>query len=194
MPPSLVPAPAPNAADLQPASGIIFGCTSSTYDECHALSMVGLPRKYLPLVRSIRRGYTLIFLFNFSDRHLHGAYVATSDGQENLSVGAWRGTAAAPKQTAPGGGSGGGLGGNLDLESLTDDDDGSPFPAQCTFDIVEEFAPVPESEFRHILEYTERQRFKFKLSRWQCRDLLEAMCAYDAKMRAKRLLDELKLT
>ena len=88
---------------------------------------------------------------------------------------------------------GGGLGGNLDLESLTDDDDGSPFPAQCTFDIVEEFAPVPESEFRHILEYTERQRFKFKLSRWQCRDLLEAMCAYDAKMRAKRLLDELKL-
>ena len=29
-----------------------------------------------------------------------------------------------------------------------DDGDGSPFPAQCTFDIVEEFAPVPEAEFR----------------------------------------------
>lgn len=74
-----------------------------------------------------------------------------------------------------------------------EDVDGSPFPAQCTFDIVEEFAPVPEAEFRHILEYTERQRFKFKLSRWQCRDLLETMCSYDAKQRARRLYEELAL-
>ena len=116
------------------AAGIIFGCTSLTYDECHvrhrqpnnsplrtdawpspaemealrallhgtlmasawpcglppvwwhshdlcfptwwqALSMVGLPRKYLPLVRSIVAGHTLIFLFNFTDRMLHGVYV-----------------------------------------------------------------------------------------------------------------------
>jgi len=75
-----------------------------------------------------------------------------------------------------------------------DDGDGSPFPAQCTYAIVEEFAPVPESEFRHILEYTERQRFKFKLSRWQCRDLLETMCTYDAKLRSRRLLTELALS
>lgn len=72
--------------------------------------------------------------------------------------------------------------------------DGSPFPAQCTFEIVEEFAPVPEAEFRHVLEYTERQRFKFKLSRWQCRDLLEIMCQYDAKQRARRLFEELSLS
>ena len=45
----------------------------------HALSMVGLPRKYLPLVKSIVAGHTLIFLFNFSDRQLHGVYLATSD-------------------------------------------------------------------------------------------------------------------
>ncbi|KAL3915590.1 MAG: hypothetical protein SGPRY_007163 [Prymnesium sp.] len=69
-------------------------------------------------------------------------------------------------------------------------DEGSPTVArcsQCTFEVVEEFAPVPESEFRHILEYTERQRFKFKLSHWQCRDLLETMCRHDAKLRAKRI-------
>lgn len=30
--------------------------------------MVGLPRKYLPLVESIVGGFTLVFLFNFSDR------------------------------------------------------------------------------------------------------------------------------
>ena len=35
-------------------------------------------------------------------------------------------------------------------------------------------------------EYTERQRFKFKLSHWQCRDLIETLCRYDAKQRAKR--------
>ena len=62
----------------QPASGIIFGCTSSTFDECFALSMVGLPRKYLPLVKSIVGGYTLIFLFNFSNRQLHGVYACST--------------------------------------------------------------------------------------------------------------------
>ena len=166
----------------QAASGIIFGCTSSTFDECFALSMVGLPRKYLPLVKSIVGGYTLIFLFNFSDRQLHGVYLATSDGQENLSLTAWRTSAPLPKFN--------GADGEIDAS----DADGSPFPAQCTFNIVEEFAPVPEAEFRHILEYTERQRFKFKLSRWQCRDLLETLCMYDAKQRARRLFDDLQLS
>ena len=42
---------------------------------------MGLPRKYLPLVESIVPGHTLIFLFNFSDRQLHGVYIATSAGQ-----------------------------------------------------------------------------------------------------------------
>ena len=55
-------------------------------------------------------------------------------------------------------------------------------------------SPVPESEFRHILEYTERQRFKFKLSRWQCRDLVETMCNHDAKRRSQRLLAEVRLS
>ena len=63
------------------AAGVIFGCTNSTYEECFRLSMVGLPRKYLPLVESIVAEHTLIFLFNFSDRQLHGVYIATSAGQ-----------------------------------------------------------------------------------------------------------------
>ena len=68
---------------------------------------MGLPRKYLPLVSSILAGHTLIFLFNFSDRQLHGVYIATSDGQENISLTAWRGTANSPKamnSTVPAGG------------------------------------------------------------------------------------------
>ena len=35
---------APANAENQPAAGVIFGCTSTTYDECHSLSMVGLAR------------------------------------------------------------------------------------------------------------------------------------------------------
>jgi len=145
--------------------------------------MVGLPRKYLPLASSIICGHTLIFLFNFSDRHLHGVYIATSDGQENMSLTAWRTVASMPK-----------LGNTTAGEMEAEDDGGSPFPAQCTFRIVEEFAPTPEVEFRKVLEYTERQRFKFKLSRWQCRDLIESMCAYDAKRRSNRLYDEVGLS
>jgi len=148
--------------------------------------MVGLPRKYLPLVESIVEGHTKIFLFNFSDRHLHGVYIATSAGKENISLTAWRGSAPTPtlarKEELVG----------YEADEMGDDG-GSPFPAQCTFEMVEEFAPVPEAEFRHVLEYTERQRFKFKLSHWQCRDLLETMCRHDAKQRAKRLCEQLSL-
>jgi len=110
------------------AAGVIFGCTNSTYEECFRLSMVGLPRKYLPLVESIVAGHTLIFLFNFSDRQLHGVYIATSAGQENLSLSAWKGLAGVPKagrkdeHAQPSG---------IELEEQADDPDGSPFPAQC---------------------------------------------------------------
>ena len=38
--------------------------------------------------------------------------------------------------------------------------------------------------------YTERQRFKFKLSYWQCRDLIQTLCRYDAKLRARRICDQ----
>ena len=110
---------------------------------------VGLPRKYLPLVESIVAGHTLLFLFNFSDRQLHGVYMATSAGQENLSLTAWKGSAPTPKAgrkddlAQPSG---------LDLNQEVDNPDGSPFPAQCSFDILEEFMPLPEPEFRHVLE------------------------------------------
>ena len=55
------------------------------------------------------------------------------------------------------------------------------------------YAAPCSAQFRHVLEYTERQRFKFKLSHWQCRDLVETLCRYDAKQRAKRLCDQIRL-
>ena len=115
---------------------------------------LGGPGKGLPLVESIYSGKTLIFLFNFTDRQLHGVYIATSDGRENISLSAWKGSAPTPRTGRKDEATG------LEVEDAPGDDEGSPFPAQCTFQLVEEFAPTPEAEFKHVLEYTERQRFK----------------------------------
>ena len=64
------------ALDCHPTAALIL--RSATAPDP---TQVGLPRKYLPLVQSIKRGHTLVFLFNFSNRQLHGVYIATSDGQ-----------------------------------------------------------------------------------------------------------------
>ena len=71
------------------------------------------------------------------------------------------------------------------MGGVVEEEWGSPFPAQCSFEILEEFAPVPESEFKHVLEYTERQRFKFKLSRFQCKDLIDVLCGHEPHVLAR---------
>ena len=38
------------------------------------------------------------------------------------------------------------------------------------------------------------QRFKFKLSYWQCRDLIQTLCRYDAKLRARRICDQFAIS
>ena len=165
-------APLPGEQPVEPAAGVIFSCTDATFEQCYEMSVVGLPRKYLPLVGSIAAGRTLLFLFNFSTRTIHGVYLATSEGTENLHPGAFT------------------AGSARDVGEMPDEEvqAGSPFPAQCSFSILEEFAPCPEAEIKHVLEYTERQRFRFKLSRYQCRDLLHAMARNEARLRADRLL------
>lgn len=157
------------------AAGVIFGCTNATYDECFSLALVGMPDKYLPLVNTIRRKKTLLFLFNYSTRQLHGLYVATTDGGDNLFPTAFRGLAPIPpferrRSPVPTAGT------HPDAPAP---DGASPFPAQCGFAIVEELPPVPESDIERVLEYTERHRFKFKLSEFQCRDLVEVMVRRD---------------
>eukprot|EP00966_Prymnesium_polylepis_P107030 2478595-Prymnesium_polylepis.1 len=51
-----------------------------------------------------------------------------------------------------------------------------PFPIQISFAVKNEGAhPVQEAVCRHILEYTHRGRFRFKLSVRQCEDLVHIM-------------------
>ena len=169
-------APGPTLADAQlaPAAGVIFGCTNATFEECFQRKVVGLPRKYIPLVQSIVPMRTLLFVFNYSDRQLHGVYLAASPGGENLIPAAFAEAARVVPAAF--------TDARLDASPAE-----SPFPAQCMFEVVEETAPCPEAEFKHVLEYTVRQRFKFKLSAWQTRDLVGILCAHEAKLRARRL-------
>ena len=65
---------------------------------------------------------------------------APTVAQENMSLTAWKTLAPTPKM------------GRRDeptsIEVESDNEGGSPFPAQCTFDIVEEFAPVQHIHHR----------------------------------------------
>ena len=77
-------------------------------------------------------GQTLFFLFNFSDRQLHGLYRASSAGQENLSPDAW--AHATPSEVS----------GAEDGQSQGGGSEGStPFPAQCRFENLTLPLPLP---------------------------------------------------
>ena len=112
-----------------------------------------------------------------------------ASSQENISLTAWTGGVSSAKNAA--------RKDELPVPHELDEDvlpeGGSPFPAQCSFDILEEFAPLPEAEVKHVLEYTERQRFKFKLSHWQCRDIVDAFVQQESRARLRKLLKQLRL-
>ncbi|PIN26334.1 hypothetical protein CDL12_00920 [Handroanthus impetiginosus] len=68
--------------------GVIFGCTTSTMKECHAKQLFGLPAQHFSYVKNIEAGLPL-FLFDYSERKLHGIYEAASSGQMNIDSYAW---------------------------------------------------------------------------------------------------------
>ncbi|KAF8036845.1 hypothetical protein BT93_C2537 [Corymbia citriodora subsp. variegata] len=68
--------------------GVILGCTHHTMKECFAKKLFGLPRLHYAYVKKIEPGMVL-FLFNYSDRKLHGVFEATSRGQMNIDIHAW---------------------------------------------------------------------------------------------------------
>ncbi|XP_048135216.1 uncharacterized protein LOC115743690 isoform X2 [Rhodamnia argentea] len=68
--------------------GVILGCTHHTINECYAKKLFGLPRPHYAYVKKIEPGLPL-FLFNYSNRKLHGVFEATSRGQKNIDIRAW---------------------------------------------------------------------------------------------------------
>ncbi|KAK1365556.1 DCD domain-containing protein [Heracleum sosnowskyi] len=68
--------------------GIIFGCTNSTIKECLFKQLFGLPASHISYVSNIDPGLPL-FLFNYSDRKLHGIFESASSGRLNINPYGW---------------------------------------------------------------------------------------------------------
>ncbi|CAN8257459.1 unnamed protein product [Cochlearia groenlandica] len=68
--------------------GVVFGCTNSTIKECLSKQLFGLPYSHISYVHKIGMGLPL-FLFNYSDRKLHGIFEAAGPGQMNIDPYGW---------------------------------------------------------------------------------------------------------
>ncbi|KAL4576096.1 hypothetical protein LXL04_012184 [Taraxacum kok-saghyz] len=126
---------------------VIFGCKHTTINECLANNLFGLPASHFSYIKNIKEGVPL-FLFNYSDRKLHGVFEATSPGQMNLNRYAW----------------------------LTDDDNYAytSYPAQVRVRVRQQCHPLSESQFGPIIEknYYEKQHFYFELDNDQTKKLI----------------------
>ncbi|KAH9617271.1 hypothetical protein KSS87_011307 [Heliosperma pusillum] len=100
-------------------AGVIFGCTHSTFKEC---TFKQLFASHIQYVQNVTPGMPL-FLFNYSDRTLHGLFEATSSGQININKYAW----------------------TLDGQATT------PFPAQVRVKIRMQCRPLREDQYKPIL-------------------------------------------
>ncbi|CBI25412.3 unnamed protein product, partial [Vitis vinifera] len=125
--------------------GVIFGCKHNTIDECHSKQLFGLPAAHFSYVRNINPGLTL-FLFNYSDRKLHGIFEAASPGQMNINPYGW----------------------TPDGSQLT------PYPAQVRIQIRMQCQPLLEEQFKPIISknYYEHRLFWFELDRAQTSKLV----------------------
>ncbi|KAI3935879.1 hypothetical protein MKX01_004606 [Papaver californicum] len=68
--------------------GVILGCTRHTMKECLTNQIFGLPAFHYTYVRKIKPGLP-VFLFNYSDRKIHGIFEAASNGQMNINPHGW---------------------------------------------------------------------------------------------------------
>ncbi|KAG6524344.1 uncharacterized protein LOC122045914 isoform X1 [Zingiber officinale] len=125
--------------------GVIFGCKHHTMKECLSKQLFGLPSPHFQYVKNIDEGLPL-FLFNYSDRKLHGIFEATSRGQINVNSYAW-----------------------------TNGDERTQFPAQVSVHFKVQCAPLTENQFKGIIKdnYYTPQHFWFELDHGQTRALIE---------------------
>ncbi|KAJ0979280.1 hypothetical protein J5N97_014754 [Dioscorea zingiberensis] len=125
--------------------GVIFGCKHDTMMECLSKQLFGLPSSHFSYVRKIEHGLPL-FLFNYSDRKMHGIYEAASCGQMNIDPYAW--TDGGAERTS--------------------------FPAQVQICIRMQCQPLAENQFKKVIKdnYYNQVRFWFELDHSQTEDLI----------------------
>ncbi|XP_059301760.1 uncharacterized protein LOC132053658 isoform X2 [Lycium ferocissimum] len=137
-------------ADL---GAVIFGCKHFTYKECMFKQLFGLPAPHFSYVKNINIGLTL-FLFNYSDRKLHGIFEATSPGQLNINPYGW----------------------------TSDGDESTPYEAQVRIRVRRLCRPLTEDQFASIIgeNYYAPLLFWFELDRSQTKRLVDLFLSLPA--------------
>ncbi|KAF9598972.1 hypothetical protein IFM89_033317 [Coptis chinensis] len=128
--------------------GVIFGCTHYTINECLTNQIFGLPAIHFSYVKNIEPGLPL-FLFNYSDRNLHGIYEAASHGRMDINPYGW----------------------------TENGSDRTPYPAQVRVRIRKQCQFLSEEQYSQILSknyYKEGQKghFRFELNLTQTAQLV----------------------
>ncbi|RLN31043.1 gigaxonin-like [Panicum miliaceum] len=121
--------------------GVIFGCKYDTIDECFKKQLF----VHYSYVRNVKPGMPL-FLFNYSDRKLHGIFEAASPGQMYIDPYAWS----------------------------NDGSLRTTFPAQVRICTKTQYPPLLESQFKTLLgdNYYNHHHFYFELDHAQTRALI----------------------
>ncbi|XP_017977264.1 PREDICTED: uncharacterized protein LOC18597448 isoform X1 [Theobroma cacao] len=130
--------------------GVIFGCKDSTFKECLFKQLFGLPAQHFSFVKNIDPGLPL-FLFNYTDRKLHGIFEAASRGQMNINPYGW----------------------------TTDGSEKTQYPAQVQIRIRLHCQPLLEEQFRPIIadNYYCRNHFWFELDHTQTSKLMSLLAS-----------------
>ncbi|KAK4377608.1 hypothetical protein RND71_003904 [Anisodus tanguticus] len=128
--------------------GVIFGCKDNTMKECILKQLFGLPAPHFSYLKNIDPGLPL-FLFNYSNRELHGIFEAESSGEMNINPYAW---------TSDGSGR-------------------TQFPAQVQIRVRLQCQPLPESLFKPIIldNYYTENHFLFELDHVQAGNLISKL-------------------
>uniref|UniRef100_A0A7N0ZYH3 DCD domain-containing protein n=1 Tax=Kalanchoe fedtschenkoi TaxID=63787 RepID=A0A7N0ZYH3_KALFE len=125
--------------------GVIFGCKNITMQECLHNQLFGLPASHFTYVKNIEPGLPL-FLFNYSDRKLHGIFEAASPGLMNIDPYGW--TLKGAERTQ--------------------------YPAQVQIRIRQWCRPLPEDQFKRLIadNYYSPHHFWFELDHAQTNKLI----------------------
>ncbi|CAA2960492.1 kelch 3 [Olea europaea subsp. europaea] len=128
--------------------GVIFGCTRGTFRECLSKQLFGLPAHHFVYVKNIEPGLPL-FLFNYSDRTIHGIFEAASCGQLNINPYAW----------------------------TSDGSEKTPYPAQVQIRMRTQCQALPELQYKPIIvdNYYSLNHFWFELDHAQASKLLSKL-------------------
>ncbi|KAL2526701.1 Galactose oxidase/kelch [Abeliophyllum distichum] len=126
---------------------VVFGCKHHTMGECLDKKLFGLPSSHFSYVKNVSTSLPL-FLFNYSDRTLHGIFEAAGPGQMNIDQYAWI-TNEGTQKTA--------------------------YPAQVRVSVRRMCQPLFEEKFGPVIghNYYEKRLFWFELDKVQTRKLIE---------------------